>query len=148
MKASFKISTSAKSGTKTKHDAIDNQSNWFKTKGSALAITVTVWGWGSCLGFSPRQRLDSGRLPLLQLRQLLIQQVSFLPQACRVLHLSIQQAAKRPVQESGTMSTLLVFKGTQNERIACMYRDFPSVLLQVKPVIFLTVGLITSYLNM
>lgn len=74
----------------------------------------TVW---RLVGFSPRQRLDSGRLPLLQLRQLLLQQVSFLPQARRVLHLSVQQAAKRPVQGRGPVSNRLVLKETLDQRL-------------------------------
>lgn len=70
----------------------------------------SLWQWtwcNLCLSHLPRQRLDSGRLSLLQLCQLLLQQVSFLPQAGRVLHLSVQQAAKRPVQKSATVSETL-----------------------------------------
>lgn len=45
---------------------------------------------------SPGQRFDPGSVSLFQLCQFLLQHVGFLPQARWVLHLSIQQTAKRP----------------------------------------------------
>lgn len=62
---------------------------------------IILYSW-----YSPGQGLDPGSVSLFQLCQFLLQQVSLLPQAGWVFHLSIQQIAQGPVEHTRQIITM------------------------------------------